>query len=83
MKKMLRKKIAYFKKIYNFGVDHFFIGYISFVYLSKILFKIKNSLSKENYVEYEENVREQNCSPPEDLKIYLILFFNKNKYFLF
>ena len=32
MEKMLGKKIVYFKKIYNFGLENFFIGVISFVY---------------------------------------------------
>ena len=32
MEKILRKKIVYFEKIHNFGVDNFFIGALSFVY---------------------------------------------------
>ena len=45
----------------------------------KILLKIKNLLYKKYYAEYEKNVKQQNCSPPEDLQIYIRQFFNKNK----
>ena len=36
---MLRNKIVYFKKIYNFGFGHFFIGIISFLLFKKNVFK--------------------------------------------
>ena len=38
---MFRKKIVYFKRIYNFGSQHFSIRAISFVHNLKILLKIK------------------------------------------
>ena len=41
---MLGNKIVYFKKIYNFGPKHEFIGVILFVYYWKILLKIKKNL---------------------------------------
>ena len=41
--KMLGNKCVYFKKIYNFSIDHYFIGDIFFVYWWKILLNIKKT----------------------------------------
>ena len=43
--KMLRNKIVYFKKIYNFGLKYFFIGVISCVYPLDLLSRFFSSLS--------------------------------------
>ena len=54
--KMLRKKIIYFKKIYKLGVNHYFIGVISFVYWWKMLIKIKTFGFQKNYTRHEKNI---------------------------
>ena len=41
---MLENKIDYFKEIYEFAGDHFFIGVISIVlFIKHVFLKIKNS----------------------------------------
>ena len=56
---MLRNKILYSKEIYEFLGDHFFIGFIFFVFYWKILLSIKNFGLQENYTRYEKKIWDQ------------------------
>ena len=58
---MLRNEIIYFKEIYNFGPDHFFIELITFLLsLKKAFLNIKNSILHQMYAGYGKNVKERN-----------------------
>ena len=72
-------KNCFFKRTTILAFTIFLTEVISFVYQLKILLKIKDSLSKQNYTKYEKNVKKQNFSPPNDLKIHFRQFFTKNK----
>ena len=84
MKKMLRTKIIRFRNFYNFTVDYFFIGVISFLLLNKNDFiKIKNSIFSPKCKRCGKNVKEQNCLFQEDTQIYFEPFFDETHSFRF
>ena len=57
-KKMLRKKIICYKKIYKWACDHFFIRVISFHFLSKtLLWKSKVQFSRQNIRDKDKMLR--------------------------
>ena len=80
---MIENEIVYFKRIYNFGVDHFFHrSYIFFLFMKNV---IKNKyfwFPKEIY-ERRRKCLGQNCSPLKDIQINHRLFFSRRHGFRF
>ena len=81
---MIRNKILYFKEIYKFLSDYFFIRDISFrLFIKKVFMKILISIFSTEYTKYEKNVRKQNCLFQTDLKLWSRTFFHRSYiYFL-
>ena len=48
---MLRNKIVYFKKIYNFAADYFFLGVRRYEVALSCISKFNSIFSKENIIE--------------------------------
>ena len=75
-KKILGNKIIHLKEFYDFVVDYFCIGVISFFsFIKNVFIKIKNSIFPPKYIRYRKYFQKQSCLFQKYLQLWCWLFF--------
>ena len=82
MAKILRKKVVYFKNIYNVGLN-IFTQELFFCLLIRNIIRNKKFYFAPNLCEIRKNVREENCLFEKYLQINFRIFFHESYIFSF